>query len=228
MTTHLPANLPTHLPAHLPAHLPTHLPADLGSRAPVKGRAGQGGRAGRSAGSALVITLVLLVVIGVTSVMSMRIALFGGLVGQNLRAHGLAMQSAEMGLRHCEARVAASPATTPMMAGAGGEASGLEWRREANWTARALAVPASLAGADLGTDQLPQCLIRMMTVDEFRAEQAVTPGSASIESRGVDPDRLVLYRITARGFSPDFHRDDAGRSTSGAEVWLQSMVRTIE
>ena len=182
----------------------------------------------RARGSALVITLVLLVVIGVTSAMSMRIALFGGLVGQNLRAHGLAMQAAEMGLRHCEARVATSPATTPMLAGAGGEASGQEWRREANWTARALAVPALLAGGDLSADQLPQCLIRMMTVDEFRASLAVTPGSASVESRGIDPDRLVLYRITARGFSPDFRRDDAGQPTSGAEVWLQYMVRTIE
>ena len=182
----------------------------------------------RAGGSALVITLVLLVVIGVTSVMSMRIALFGGLVGQNLRAHGLAMQAAETGLRHCEAQVASSPATTPMMAGAGGEASGREWRREANWTARALAVPALLAGGDLSAGQLPQCLIRMMTVDEFRASLAVTPGSASVESRGIDPDRLVLYRITARGFSPDFRRDGAGQPTSGAEVWLQSMVRTIE
>lgn len=185
-------------------------------------------RARSSAGGALVITLVLLVVIAVTSVMSMRVVLFGGLVGQNLRAHGLAMQAAELGLRHCEARVASSPATTPMLAGAGGEASDREWQAEANWTARGLAVPVSLAGGDLDNDQLPQCLIRMMTVDEFRASLAVTPGSATIESRGIDPANVALYRITARGFSPDFRRDEDGQAVAGAEVWLQSMIRSIE
>lgn len=179
-------------------------------------------------GSALIITLVLLVVIGVTSVMSMRVALFGSLVGQNLRAHGLAMEAAELGLRHCEERVALNPAATPMMAGDGGAASGREWQSAANWTARAIVVPQTVAGGTLSTEQLPQCLIRMLTVDEYRAALTVTPGSETVEDRGIAPEQVALYRITARGYSPDFRRDDDGRAIAGAEVWLQSMIRAIE
>ncbi len=181
-----------------------------------------------SRGSALLITLVLLVVIGVTSVMSMRVALFGSLVGQNLRAHGMAMEAAELGLRHCEERIASNPAETPMMVGDGGETSGLEWQRAANWTARAIVVPQTVAGSILSTDQLPQCLIRMLTVDEYRATLAVTPGSETVEDRGIAPEQVALYRITARGYSPDFRRDEDGRAVAGAEVWLQSMIRSIE
>lgn len=185
------------------------------------------GRA-RQQGVVLIIALILLVVIATSSAMVMRQAQFSGMISQNVRAQALAMQWAEAGLRHCEDLVAADPFTTPMLADAGSEPDGLEWRSEANWSARAIRLPAGLVEGALDEDQRPQCLIRMLTVDDFRNTVASLPGTPSAESRGIDPERFVLYRITARGFSPDFHRDSEGQATSGAEVHLQSMVRTIE
>ncbi len=179
-------------------------------------------------GVVLVIALVLLAVIAVTSAMAMRLALFGGIVGQNLRAQSLAMQAAETGLRHCEGRVGVDPFTTPMLADAGGQADDREWQLEANWADRAIAVPAALVDGALDANQRPQCLIRMLSLDEYRRFAPPRPDTISGESRGIDAERFVFYRITSRGFSPDFRRGSNGQSTSGAEVWLQSMVRTIE
>jgi hypothetical protein len=31
--------------------------------------------------------------------------------------------------------------------------------------------------------------------------------------------------VTARGFSPDYNEDSAGRATSGSVMWVQSTVR---
>jgi hypothetical protein len=50
----------------------------------------------------------------------------------------------------------------------------------------------------------------------------------SADARGYSSDYVVLHRITARGFSPDFERDAGGQPIAGAEVWLQSLVRGVQ
>lgn len=83
---------------------------------------------------------------------------------------------------------------------------------------------------------MPQCLIRHFTLDEWREISPPTPGTVTVESRGFDPQRMVLYRISARGFSPDFvkakrlsWKDDYDyQSAVGSEVRLQSMIRAMK
>lgn len=178
----------------------------------------------RSQGIVLIVALIMLVVIGISSAMAMRLSLFGDIVSKNMRAQNLALQSAELALRYCERQVAVDPGSVTMVSGLG---AALEWQSDAQW-ASAETVPAALMGTDSGYRVAPQCLIRLISVDEFLAAWPPDPGTISADSRGYSSDYVILHRITARGFSPDFERDGSGRPVAGAEVWLQSLVRGVQ
>ena len=178
-----------------------------------------------SRGVVLVMALILLAVIGVSSALAMRATLFSDMVSKNLRAQNLALQSAELALRHCERQVALDPGSVVMLSALGLE---LEWQTEARWTASAMTVPVGRLGTDAGYRTAPQCLVRLISVDEFLAAFPPDPTTISAESRGYSSDYVVLHRITARGFSPDFERDASGVAIAGAEVWLQTLVRGVQ
>ena len=178
----------------------------------------------RSRGVVLVVALILLAVIGISSAMAMRLSLFGDIVSKNMRAQNLALQSAELALRFCERQVALDPGSVPMVSGMGTD---LEWQLPAQW-ASALTVPAAALGTATGYRTAPQCLVRLFGVDEFLAAWPPDPGTVSADARGYSSDYVVLHRITARGFSPDFERDADGQPIAGAEVWLQSLVRGVQ
>jgi hypothetical protein len=177
-----------------------------------------------SRGIVLVVALILLAVIGISSAMAMRMSLFGDIVSKNMRAQNLALQSAELALRYCERQVAQDPGSVPMVSGLG---TALEWQAPAQW-ASAVTVPADMLGTAAGYRMAPQCLIRLFSVDEFLAAWPPDPGTVLADSRGYSSDYVVLHRITARGFSPDFERDGNGQPVAGAEVWLQSLVRGVQ
>jgi type IV pilus assembly protein PilX len=177
-----------------------------------------------SRGVVLVVALILVAVIGISSAMAMRLSLFGDIVSKNMRAQNLALQSAELALRFCERQVALDPGAVPMVSGLG---SDLEWQLPAQWQS-ALTVPEAALGTVAGYRTAPQCLVRLFSVDEFLAAWPPDPGTVSSDARGYSSDYVVLHRITARGFSPDFERDANGQPVAGAEVWLQSLVRGVQ
>lgn len=178
-------------------------------------------------GVALVIALILLIVITIGSVVAMRSSLFTDMVSKNMRAQNLAMQSAEMALRYCEQQVAGNTAAInvfvlddPTVAN--------EWQTMANWlpaNGRVNAVPAAYLGTTIDYETPPQCIVRRLSYIEAYGSEALPADATKPEDRGMSPDYLFFFRVTARGFSPDFQRDASGNSISGAEVWLQSMVR---
>ena len=178
-----------------------------------------------SRGVVLVMALILLAVIGVSSALAMRATLFSDMVSKNMRAQNLALQAAELALRHCERQVALDPGSVVMVSALGVE---LEWQTEARWTDSALTVPVGRLGTDAGYRTAPQCLVRLFSVDEFLGTFPPDPSTISAESRGYSSDFVILHRITARGFSPDFERDAGGQPIAGAEVWLQSLMRGVQ
>lgn len=178
----------------------------------------------RSQGVVLVVALILVAVIGISSAMAMRLSLFGDIVSKNMRAQNLALQSAELALRFCERQVALDPGSVPMVSGLG---AAREWQLPAQWGS-ALTLPATALGTAAGYRTPPQCLVRLFSVDEFLAAWPPDPGTVLADARGFSSDYVVLHRITARGFSPDFERNASNQPIAGAEVWLQSLVRGVQ
>lgn len=157
----------------------------------------------RQQGITLLVVMVMLVVIGLVSVSAMRRATNADMVANNSRLEQLAKQSAEAGLRYCEAQlidpdktlvVQAANATTPA------------WNTFANWQSggKATTIPeAYLKSTDTAISlprQLPQCM----------AEYSPLGNSVVI--------------VTSRGFSPDYRANNNGETQSGSVIWLQSIV----
>ena len=164
-------------------------------------------------GVALAISLILLAVIAITSTVAMRSGIFSGLVAQNLRANQMAVQSAEMALRYCERLAMQDPPGLPVQPLPAVDTDRPQaWATVANWQAGGISfeLPANVVNSPASSviwRQSPQCLVEALELRRVRG--------------AMDE---VAYLVTARGFSPDY-RVNAGVVTSGAEVWLQSLVR---
>lgn len=189
-------------------------------------------RRSRSSGVVLVLALVLLVVMTVSSVVAMRAATSSDMVSQNLRAQNLALQAAELALRWCEGRVISGAAINTFPANPRLNESPVvtdEWRVASNWTdaSRVNTLPASVLGTTVNYETPPQCIVRIISYNNFYAGTDMSATTVTPEKRGVQPDNIFLYRITARGYSPDFQRNAGGTSISGAEAWVQSTIRTV-
>lgn len=186
-----------------------------------------GDRPAQSRGVALVIALILLIVITISSMMIMRSSLFSDMVSKNMRSQNLAMQAAEIALRFCERQVADGAAGFRVFA-LNNSAVVNEWQLATNWTAasnRVNTVPAAFLGAAVNFPVPPECIVRRLSYEEAYDGAAVPRNAAKPEDRGVPPEYIFFFRITARGYSPDYERDANGNAVSGAEIWLQSTVR---
>ena len=184
-------------------------------------------------GLVMLMTLVLLVVMALGTAVSMRLSLTTDMVGANLRARSLAFQSAEAALRYCEKKVIDSKGQIPMLVGYRGRKDGQEWMDERQWSSiySITVEPRDLnLSFDVRGGEKPQCLFRHMTIDEWREVAPPQPGTVTAESRGFDTDRFQFYRITAKGYSPDYktHEGTDYQTARGSEVRLQSMVRAIK
>ena len=160
-------------------------------------------------GVALIVALVMLVVIGFTSMAIMRGGLNADMLAHSARVQNFALQAAHLGLRYCEAQIERPEAVraivlhpAPTM-----EPPQSLWADFASWVgedAKAVVVPDQAFGtpsSSITPTARPQCLV----------EATGIPGGQS-------------YYVTARGFSPDFSADSAGRTKTGSVVWLQSTV----
>ncbi len=169
----------------------------------------------RQRGATMIVAMGMLVVIGLMSASVMRGALSSDLVANNARAQNIAQQSAEIALRYCEKNafgVAPTIATEAERADDDGDPmtpAPTHWALAASWaegTKITTQVPAEvMASADSSFTPavMPECMAEHITL-----EDGVT--------------KAVM--VTARGFSPDFARDEAGAAISGSEVWLQSTI----
>lgn len=166
-----------------------------------------------SRGVSLIIVLIMLVIIGITAGTAMRSATSEQRATNNLRMEANALQYAEAALRYCEAQMktadaarvatlkaAVIPATT-----FGYSTSG--WEDVSSWTGaggRASATRTSVPDSVISNDD---------TVKPNKNPECVVETMASYGTV-----------VTARGFSPDYAADSNGFTTSGAVVWLQSII----
>ena len=185
----------------------------------------------RQRGVVLVIALILLVVISLLAITSMRNAGSSESVAGNVRTTELAIQAAEIALRHCESSVlriqknakgdtTSSEATYPTTFTAANiltAASPPHWQDTAgNWDvapSSAYVVPISFlnqTGMEIVTYlREPECMVEPLPM--------LTNGTVVSTSSFV---------ITARGFGPEVPATDVSRSRPvGTEVWLQSNIQ---
>lgn len=166
----------------------------------------------RQRGLSLILTLVMLVVIALTAAASMRGAVTGEKVVNNVRLESLAHEYAEIALRYCEGQIMLDsaarvptlqdtqlPNPVPM-----GELLG---QQSATWTASpavVTTVPAteiSSANSSATPSTAPQCFVDRATL----------------------PSTSTSFVVTARGFSPGYSARPDGTTLSGSVVWLQSV-----
>ncbi len=173
----------------------------------------------KQSGVVLVIALIMLVVLSVIATSAVKSTLSGEVSTNNSRTHGLAMQAAEAGLRHCEKLVQNFLSTTPVSpnlqpAAAPTVGTAYNWENVAsNWdsdTGFAAVGGVVLASTDINNSSTEGLYKRF---PECMAQYLETPAGGT--------SRFV---VTARGFGPDV---PALTGTSrpkpiGSEVWLQS------
>ena len=170
----------------------------------------------RQKGVILIITLVLMVVIALGAVASIRMSGVDELVNNNTRSRITAMQAANAAIVDCRQRVFRSGQGVTVLTGVGGITDeGTQWQTIGNWAAANINVVE--AGFETYTDQ-PQCMIENIT--EFMAANS---------TNDKDVNQIVAYRITARGFSPNFQENADGVQVRGAQAWQQVVVgRTLK
>ena len=179
----------------------------------------------RQRGVVLVITLILVVVLSLLGTFAIRNSTQTERSINGIRSAEVAREAAETGLRFCE-QVAifdgdGKDYTEYSSAGdnlrgkiiattIGSESDpNAAWRTEANWItgSNVIKVPDGYFknGEDTDLKTAPRCLIQ-------KIETASTP-------------KLSGYLITARGFANNARFDaSTGKSTEGAESWMQSVL----
>lgn len=176
-------------------------------------------------GLVLIVSIVLLAIVSILAAFSTRNATSAENASGNVRLTELAMQAAEIALRHCENSVAeviavdagATPSypTSFTLANILPEGSESTWETAAAWDAPAAPVyvlPLSqLNQPDLTTTykRPPECMVARLPF--------VMPSGAI--------STTAAFVVTARGFGPEVPAADANRTRPiGSEVWLQSHI----
>lgn len=204
-------------------------------------------RAVREQGMVLLMALILMAVLAVSSAVAVRLSMNTDQVAANMRSRQLAFEAAEVALRWCEADLMAyleelrNPKEDPPGSGRYApprpykmlmaDNSEAEWTDEAKWTSHGISVATSALKMNHTVKHQPQCLIRHFTLDEWRTVNPPTPGSVSVESRGFDARHFLFYRITARGYSPDYQKISNANDpmeARGSEARVQTLIRTIQ
>lgn len=162
-------------------------------------------------GVALLVALVMLVVIGLASVSVMRGALSSDLVANNTRVQALAHQAAQMGLAYCERLLSDS---TPQ--------DGSNMDKLNNTNAREPALFNTLSNwTTANVHTVPD---DWMASDDSSFAEDIPKPECMVEQLQDTPYGDHDFAVTARGFSPDYDKDDDGNTVSGSVVWLQSRV----
>ena len=169
-------------------------------------------------GVILIITLVLMVVIALGAVASVRMSGVDELVNSNTRSRIMAMQAANAAIVHCRQGVFRSAGTMNILMSSSYTDEGTQWQTIANW-GNAGSINSVGTGFDSYNATIrPRCMIENIT--EFMAANSTTDK---------DVNQIVAYRITARGYSPNFQENAGGIPVRGAQAWQQIVVgRTLK
>ena len=177
-------------------------------------------------GLVLIISIVLLAIVSLLAAYSTRNAVSAENVSGNVRLTELAMQAAEIALRHCEESVAeviaVGAGATPSYQTLGftaanilSEGNSSTWQTASEWdtaTAPVYVLPlARMNQSDLTATYIrpPECMVGRLPF--------VLPSGAI--------STTAAFIVTARGFGPDVPAADVNRSRPiGSEVWLQSHI----
>ena len=173
----------------------------------------------RQKGVILIITLVLMVVIALGAVASIRMSGVDEMVNNNTRSRITAMQAANAAIVDCRQRVFRSAQDMKVQTGGGGMTDeGTQWESIDNWKTSAGKINSVENGFSTYTANIrPQCMIEDIT--EFMAANSTNDNNVN---------QIVAYRITARGFSPNFQENGDGIQVRGSQAWQQVIVgRTI-
>lgn len=180
----------------------------------------------RERGVVLIVSIVLLAIVSILAALSTRNAASSENLSGNVRLTELAMQAAEIALRHCEQSVAeviavdgGASETYPTLGFTMGHilavGSEAHWESASAWdtpTAPVYVFPLAQMnqpGLAATYRRSPECMAGRL--------QFVLPGGSISTNK--------LFVITARGFGPEVPAADPNRSRpDGSEVWLQSHI----
>ena len=177
----------------------------------------------RQQGYALVIAIILMLVMAFAALAAVQTSGMDNSINNNTRARVQALQAAEGAMNYCRTQALDGPVPMNIIPDAGDE--GLKWRAAGSWsstnpmlnTLDTLPVFSNTQTSTLSAlapaAPKPVCLIENVTT------------FTQNNSAGM---MLVAYKITARGYSPNYQEDGTGTQLTGSQVWLQSVVvRTV-
>lgn len=163
-------------------------------------------------GVIIIIALILMVAMAVSAVAAVRLSRMDELVNNNTRSRTMAQQSAQAALDYCRARVFTNLSTVNVLPPVSDTDEGTAWKTMGNWTAaKTNDLPAGYMGSITYTKS-PDCMI-----------EDITPFINSNTPAEMAHNKFIGYRITARGFSPNYAQD-GDFQTAGSQVWLQVVV----
>ena len=174
----------------------------------------------------LIVSIIMLAIVSVLAALSARMAASAENVSGNVRLSALAMQAAEIALRHCESSAAelialSTGSTTdyPTLGFSDSNilpASPAIWEIASEWdspTAPVYILPlAQMNQPDLAAtyQRPPECMVG-------RVPFVLPSGAIST---------TASFVVTARGFGPEVPAADPERHRPiGSEVWLQSHIK---
>ena len=199
----------------------------------------------RQRGVVLVIALILLVVISLLAITSMRNAGSSESVAGNVRTNELAIQAAEIALRHCESSVlmilkrANGDTTTPeanyptnfIATNILPATNPPQWQNVATWdspsTATYVLTAQLLNQTGMATttyQRTPECMVEQLPV--LLTNLPVLDGAGNVvANNGTGVSTTTTFMVTARGFGPEVAVANSARSRPvGTEAWLQSHI----
>lgn len=157
-----------------------------------------------------------MVVIAISSIAAIRLSGVDELVNSNTRAQALALNAAEAAINSCRRSVLAGTGSLKVQPSNGDNDEGVLWRSMATWSDNTRVNTITDTELNAYTTK-PQCVIENIT--DFMEANSSSP---------ILERKVIAYRITARGFSPNY-RDNGSFQTQGTQVWLQVIVgRTLK
>ena len=167
----------------------------------------------RQRGGSLIIVLLLMVIVGLVSVASLKGAVSGEKLTNNIRMSNLAQQYAELALRFCEGELTKETVDRVLTL------------RDIVDTSGVVGYAGELAVTWTGSGGVAES--RTVVPENFvqSSDSSVQPGrrpECVVESKTVSGN--LLYVITARGFSPAYAAHADGKTKQGSVVWLQSIL----
>lgn len=198
----------------------------------------------RESGVVLIIALVMLAVMSLASVAAIRSSSSSEAATSSARTHGLAMQSAEAGLRYCErivlaymnsyaAAIKAGHTSTAATLTSGSGLiidpaptlpSGQQQLLDTDYAWSNLSNNWDATNTIAGLNILPLSVVN--STDTSNSITAVFLRPPECRAQFLDGTRLRAV-ITARGFGPEVSTVSNGSSKMprGSEIWLQSLIQ---